>query len=105
MMIFIKVSVSCWFIGGYIFLKLGSAEGTMFVFFEVDTTRYSRPHVRNKIFLQEKLLLAKQISVFTSRFKLSSLTIDLYDSHCLFQCVPSEFSLKIYEDITEDLIQ
>lgn len=66
MMIFIKVSISCWFIGLYIFLKLGSAKGTMFVFFEVDTTRYSRPHVRNKIFLQEKLLLAKQISVFTS---------------------------------------
>lgn len=50
MMIFIKVSISCWFIGLYIFLKLGSAKGAMFVFFEVDTTRYSSPHVRNKIF-------------------------------------------------------
>lgn len=77
----------------------------MFVFFEVDTTRYSRPYARNKIFLQEKLLLDKEISVFKSWFKLSGVTINLYDSHCLFQCVPSQFSLKIYEDITDDLIQ
>jgi len=66
MRIFIKISISCWFISRYLFLKLGSAKGTTFVFFEVDTIRYSRPHVRNKIFLQEKLLLAKQVSVFTS---------------------------------------